>query len=237
MSADSLVPIGTLAENGITATSVTPSTRDELSWSTQGQVEVTFKGAGKPGAGVFSALADAEAGALVTFKRANAVLVSYRGLSESRLASQPALAAEMVRRYWAGTWPREWCVVSHLVQAEQGTVLAGGESGSAVELAARATIGPAPAVIADLSAKLKVARSQGLALEHLGEAMTPFFRVLRLRRRFLNGVEAEFGSPKHRTASEKPRAIPQGIVEEAHDDPEAVLEFAPQAGSSGERSA
>ncbi|OEJ28897.1 hypothetical protein AS594_35225 [Streptomyces agglomeratus] len=237
VSAGSLVPISTLEENGITSLALTPETRDELSWRTKGQVDVTFKAVGNTAGGVFSALADAQAGALVEFKGDNSVLVSYRGLTESRLASQPVLAAEMVSRYWAGTWPKEWCVVSHLVTAEHGTVLAGGEKGSTVELAAQATVGPAPAAIADLAVRMKVARSKGLTLELLGEAMTPFFRILRLRRKFLNGIEAVYGASPLRIGSGRPSEIPQDILEEARSDPDTVLEFASQADPIGEQSA
>ncbi len=74
-----------------------------------------------------------EAGALIEFTGDNSVLVAYQGLTEGRLASQHMLAAEMVSRYWAGTWPKGWCVVSHLVMAEHGTVLVGGEKGSTVD--------------------------------------------------------------------------------------------------------
>lgn len=50
-----------------------------------------------------------------------------------------------------GTWPKEWCVVSHRITAEHGTVLAGGEKGSTVELAAEASVGPAAAAVSDLA--------------------------------------------------------------------------------------
>ncbi|MFF4501393.1 hypothetical protein [Streptomyces sp. NPDC001401] len=231
VSGGGLVPISSLEEHGITVPSVTPATRDELTWRTNGQVNIVFKTSGQAG-GPFTALTDGQAGALVEFTRGNSVLVAYRGLAERRLASQPLLATELVRRHWAGTWPLEWCVVSHLVTAEHATVLIGGDKGSSIELAARAALGSGPVALADLATRMGVARSTGLALELIGENVTPFFRVLRLRRRFMRGVEAQYGDLRElRNAAGRPTDVPTDVLDDAGADPEAALEALPQFGS------
>src|SRR5262249_523254 len=119
------------------------------------------------------------------------------------------------RRYWAGTWEREWCVISHLVTAESGTVLVSGEGASAVELSAQVGLGSGPVSFVDLASKVGVTRSSGLALELIGERVTPFFRVLRLRRKFLRGIEAVYGEAAElRTAAGRPAEVPLQLQEE-----------------------
>ncbi len=86
---------------------------------------------------------------------------------------------------------------------------------------------------------MKVARSTGLALELLGDSVTPFFRVLRLRRKFLNGIEVVYGDASHlRTASEQTQ---EGPLRTSSTKPvttrDAALEFPPQHSSGEEPSA
>ncbi|KAB1141120.1 hypothetical protein F7R91_33440 [Streptomyces luteolifulvus] len=217
--------MSTLDENGIaTGVPTTPDQRSQITWNSEGAVDITFKASGQS-AGVFTSLADAQAGALVAFSRGNSVLVAFRDLVECRLPSQPVLATTLIRRYWAGTWPRDWCVVSHLVTARSGTILVAGEKGSVVELAANASAAMAPTTLVDIAAHVGVTRSSGLALELLGEHITPFFRVLRLRRRFLRGIDAVYGDRLGlRTASGRQAEVPADILEEVQDTPEVALE-------------
>ncbi|MEW1804588.1 hypothetical protein ACIGO7_07980 [Streptomyces virginiae] len=233
-----LVPISSLEEVGITTSQVAPTTRDELTWRTRGGVSVTYKSAGQAG-GPFAALADAQAGALVEFSRENALLVAYRGLTEHRLADQPLLARELVERYWAGSWELDWYVISHLVTAKSGTVLLAGEKGALVEMHARATLGEAPAALADLAAGARGARSSGMELELLGKQVTPFYRVLRLRRRFIRGIEGVYGDVRTlRTSANRPPDVPADVLDEIRESPDVALEFPDQlAPVSGEGTA
>ncbi|MEV6235321.1 hypothetical protein [Lentzea sp. NPDC051838] len=223
------VGISSLQELEITAPSTLAETRDDLTWRSEGGVNVTTKASGQTSP-LFQGLADAQAGMLVEFTQGNAILVAYKGLSETRLASQPALAVEMLRRYWLGTWSLDWYVVSHVVTAESGTVLMSRDGRTAVELAASASVLGGAIGLADLAAGVQVARSSGLALELIGTEMTPFFRVVRLRKRFLRGVEATYGEPgRLRSAAGRPAELPAELVEEAREDTDSVLELPDQA--------
>lgn len=221
-SGSSLVAISSLDEHGIDSASVAPDTRNELTLRTKDQVNVVFKTAGQAG-GPFTALADAQAGAFVEFGHADSVLVAYRGLVEKRLTSQPALAAELVRRHLAGTWPLEWCVVSHLVTAEHATVLIGGKKGASAELAAQAALGPGPLALADLATRMGVARSTGLALELIGEKVTPFFRVLKLSRKFMRGLK-----PEYVRVRQPPSDLLAAALDDIRNDPGVALESVAQ---------
>jgi hypothetical protein len=218
------VGITSLAENQIASVTKPSDTKDDLTWRSESGVNVTLKVSGQSSP-AFTGIADGQAGALVEFSRSNGILVAYRGLAESRLASQPALAEEMLRRYWLGTWPLDWCVVSHLVTAHSGTILMASNGSSAVELAAQASTGSGAFTFADLAAGVRIARSTGLALELLGAGFTPFFRIVRLRKRFIRGVEAAYGDGYSvRTTAIRPAELPKELLDEAREDTDAVLE-------------
>jgi hypothetical protein len=222
------VPITTLAECGIASAPSAADTRDHLTYRSEGSVDVTFKVSGQTSQ-LFQSLAEAQAGALVRFAKNDGVLVAYSGLAEHRLASQPVLAQEILRRYWLAEWPLDWAVASHVVTAAAGTVLVAGRNSAAVELAAGAALGAGPLQLADLATGVTVARSAGLNLELVGADLTPFFRILRLRKRFMRGVEAAYGDKLPlRTGAGRPAEVPLELLEEARDDPDAVLEAPPQ---------
>lgn len=220
-----LVPIAELPGPVAVPSGPGPAGRDSLTWYTAGAVDVTYGGTAQA-AEPTGALAGAHGRALVRFTRKNALLVVYRGLSESRLTDQPRLARELLTRYWTGDWDASWCVVSHLVTAASGTVLMAADKGATAELAAGASLAAGPASLADLAAEVRVHRSSALRCELVGRRMTPFYRVLRLRRRFLRGIEVSYGDV--RGSSDRPPQVPPDILEEVEDTPEAALESPPQ---------
>ncbi|MEW1773245.1 hypothetical protein [Streptomyces sp. NPDC086777] len=223
-----LVPIGELLDHGIVQPEVEPGGRDSLTWQTAGAVKVTHRAAAEAGEPT-GALAAARAGTLVEFTHKNAVLVVYRGLSETRLADQPGLAKELIRRYWNGDWKTDWCVVSHLVTARSGTVLMSADKGATVELSASGSGTAGPVTLADLGTEVRATRSSALQCELVGRRMTPFYRVLRLRRRFIRGIEADYGQVRstHRSP-DRPRPVPPDLLEEVQDTPYEALELVPQ---------
>ncbi|MFK0158292.1 hypothetical protein ACIQVK_40280 [Streptomyces sp. NPDC090493] len=222
-----IVPVDTLPDSAVEPPEVTPADRSTLTWNTEGAVRVTFQGTAEA-ADPAGALADVRAGAVVEFTRKNALLVVYRGLTETRLADQPRLARELVRRYWAGDWDPDWCVVSHLVTARSGTVLMAADKGATVELGVSGSAAAGPVSLADLATQVRATRSAALQCELVGERLTPFYRVLRLRRRFLRGVEAEYGARGLRTPAGRPAEVPPGLLHEVESAPEAALEHPAQ---------
>ncbi|MFJ8489119.1 hypothetical protein ACIRBZ_12250 [Streptomyces sp. NPDC094038] len=222
-----IVPIDKLPDDGTVPPEVTPNGRSTLTWNTEGAVKVSFRGSAGA-ADPAGALADVRAGAVVEFTRKNALLVVYRGLTETRLADQPRLAQALVRRYWAGDWDPDWCVVSHLVTARSGTVLMAADKGATVELGASGSATAGPAALADLATQVSATRSAALQCELVGRELTPFYRVLRLRRRFLRGIEAEYGAHGLRTPAGRPAEVPPGLLHEVENAPDAALEHPTQ---------
>jgi hypothetical protein len=219
-----LVTVGSLEGMRIPYDATPAQSRDQLTYSSAGGVSFTFKAAGEPGP-AFQILAQAQAGALITFKGENSLVVSLRDLAETRIVDLPQLAKAVVERYLAGDWQADFAVVTHLVTAGSGTLLASTVGGSQVELLATAAIGQGPVTIADLSANVAVARSDALELQLLGQGLTPFFRVLRLKEGWLGGIKVRFGDAQpFRTSKARTSGEYQELLEEAMDEPEEVLE-------------
>jgi hypothetical protein len=218
-----LVAISSLKSLKIDHDTTPAQSRDQITYSSAGSVSFTFKAAGDPGQG-FQFLMPAQAGALIEFEKENSLVVALRDLAETRIVDLPELAKAVVERYLAGDWQADFAVVTHLVRAGSGTLLASTASGSRVELFAQAALGQGPATIADLSANVGVAHSDALELQVLGQGLTPFFRVLRLKERWLGGVKVRFGDNQpFRTSKSRTSSEYRELLEEAMDEPDEVL--------------
>jgi hypothetical protein len=73
---------------------------------------------------------------------------------------------------------------------------------------------------------VSIAHSGALTVQILGEALTPYFRVLRVKASWLNGVEGEYGG--RQPFRELAAAATAELLEEAREEPDAVLEAVDQ---------
>ncbi|MFJ9894354.1 hypothetical protein ACIQPR_13665 [Streptomyces sp. NPDC091280] len=219
-------PAGTLTGRRIPYEETTPRARGEFVFDAGGAVDVRFKASGTTDP-LFSALAEAEAGALLRFGRENGVFVAYRGLTETGTPDARALAASLVSRYWQGSWDPELLAVTQVVRADTAAVLVATGAEAAVELRLATSLGAGPLQLADLAGGAEVARSRHLGFQWIGEHATPLFRVVRLRPKWLGGVRAEFG-PAQPGRGLDGEPVPEVLLEEALADPSAVLETPPQ---------
>ncbi|MFD0272330.1 hypothetical protein ACFVHB_00280 [Kitasatospora sp. NPDC127111] len=219
---DAVRSAGTLADRGVAVEPGRPGRRGDYTYDAAGGVELRFKAAGATDP-AFSSVAAAEAGALVRFGAGSGVLVVYRGITTRGLADTRRLAGELVRQYALGRWERELLAVTEAARAESGTVLvaAGGEA--AAELSITAAAGAGAPGLADLAGGVALAASRNLGLRWVSGPVTPFYRVVRLRERWLRGVEAEYG-PVQPGRGLAGASVPPLLLEEAAEDPRAVLE-------------
>jgi hypothetical protein len=149
-------------------------------------VNILFKAAGDLNR-QFKALAQADAGALVTFFQENAVLMQLRGVRVDRIADKKALKNSLLDAVVAADdqsrWDRDWIVVTDVVTAESATILIAGGSSSSLELKASANI--APASLADANAGLSSAAESQVSTKIIAEkGLTPLYRGFRVRRNF-----------------------------------------------------
>lgn len=217
-----LIHIDDLATFGVHYATQPGVSKDRLTYSSQGNVALTFKLAGQVAQG-FHALGAADAGVLVEFSKDEALVVSLRGVAESQVRSVPELAAQIVKLYLADRWKQDYAAVTHLVSAQSGTILASSGNGSAVELRAQAAVGSGPVEIGDLSAGMSVARSHNLGLAVVGANLTPLFRVVRLKDSWLTDPRVVFARQRVRGA--RPEAAPTELLEQARDEWDAVLDM------------
>ncbi|QJY47946.1 hypothetical protein [Pseudonocardia broussonetiae] len=191
-------------------------------YDSDGSVTVRFKVAGQSPAG-FAGLAQADAGAMISFDRASSVFVVFSEVTQTGMADTRSVAADIVRRYWAGSWDDRLAAVTDVVSAASATVLAASKGGASAELRAAASVGAGPLALADLAGGVTVATSKSVGLQWTGSAVTPFHRVVRLSRNWMNRIEVRYGA-KQPGRGASPVPVPAIVVEEAHDDPGSVLE-------------
>ncbi|MHB9858299.1 hypothetical protein [Streptomyces sp. YIM S03343] len=216
---------GTLAERRVPFRESPPAARGSFVYDAGGGLDVRFKASGTTDP-LFSALADADAGVLVRFARERAALVAYRGLTASGVTDVRDLAVSLIGRYWQGRWDAELLAVTEVVRADAAAVLVAAGAEAAVELRLATSAGAGPVQLVDLAGAAQVAHSRRLGFQWVGDTATPLYRVVRLRRTWLGGVRREFGPPQPgQGLSGEP--TPPVLLEEALDDPAAVLESLP----------
>jgi hypothetical protein len=224
-SGGTLRTAGDLAGHGVTFELSPGTPAATFTYDSNGSAAVRFKLAGAVPAG-FSALTEADAGALVEFGRSSSVLVVYSGLRQEGMSDTRSVAGELIRQYWNGSWPEELVGVTDVITAAGGTVLAAAGSDASAELRAAAAAGAGPITLVDLAGSVTVARAAHVGLQWVGSDVTPFYRVVRLKRTWLNNVKTQYG-PRQPGLGAAPGAVPPILVEEAQDDPDQVLEPVP----------
>ncbi|MGA5454427.1 hypothetical protein ACPCVO_48470 [Streptomyces umbrinus] len=212
---------GSLSERGVPFAPRPGTPHNDYTYDTQGSASLQFKAAGVAMDGL-TALAVADFGARVRFEKGDSALVVYRGLTETGVADVRALAAALVQRGW-DEWDDTLLAVTDVVTAGSGIVLTAAESGAVVELRLQAGAGQAQLGLADLAGRASVAWRRSVGLEWLGTDTTPFLRVARLRKNWFGKVKTDYG-PRQPGRGAAPVPVPPVLLEEAYDDPAAVLE-------------
>jgi hypothetical protein len=222
---------GDLAGRGITATTAPVASPADFLYDSKGAARVDFKLSGAAAQG-FSALTQADAGALVTFGRTSAVLAIFTGLTQAGLGDTRSVAQGLVRRYRSDNWADELVVVNDVINASAGTLLAAADTDASAELRATVGLGSGALTLADLAGRVAIARATRVGMQWVGTDVTPFYQVFRLKRTWLAEIKVKYG-PRQPVKGAAPEPVPPMLVEEAGDDPGRVLEPVPdEAGES-----
>lgn len=153
------------------------------------EVSVAFKARREAAEGTFAKVGKAEAGALVSFSREGAAVLSLADVRTGAVEDQVILGRQVVEAAQAGTW---FMVVTDLVRASAGTILVSQSKHRRVELRAAADVRH----LADLSAGVEFAlASEDVIYQRNETGLTPFFKVLALRSRRGGGIEPWWGAP------------------------------------------
>jgi hypothetical protein len=194
----------------------------DFTYDSGGSVSVEFKTAAHAPTDL-SALATMDVRALVKFGRAASALVIYAGLSQEGFSDSGSVAAELTRLYWEGRWDPGLVVVRDVVSAQAGTLLVATQAGASAELSAAASAHAGPATLVDLAGGASFAQVAKVGLKWSGREITPFYRVVRLRKNWLGKIAADY-KLRQPGLGAAPVPVPPLLMDVATEDPGSVIE-------------
>jgi hypothetical protein len=172
------------AELGLDVGGTRELAQGDLKYHSRDAVTVSFKAQGvapDPGLG----LAQADAGVVVRFSRANAVLLEMRGRRVVSVEDQLTLGRGILRAWADGKWDPEWCVVVEAVSGDATTVLVAAEADACFELRASGQISAVDVSLVEAGAGFQRVGSQKVGIDVVGKAeATPLLKALRLKKHF-----------------------------------------------------
>ena len=180
------IPKTSLAEQGITGIGeVADPSSTPLDIQSHKDVKVTLKLAGQVSTGAPS-IPQANAGVVVEFGHQGAYVIKAGASYEPRLANVARLEDEILARFKAGSWKKEWVVVSQLVKTPKASILVAQTSSAKVEITAQgdATVGQA-VKLGDVKFSFDITSESGKVYNFLdANDVTPLFQLVGVKRRF-----------------------------------------------------
>ena len=157
-------------------------------------VNIEYKAKGEAGT-QFTALADVDAGARVTFSDEELVLFSATGCREPEIDDKSRVKRELLELVAddSSIWRDNYTVVTDKLIAESVTVLISSSAGGAVELRARGDADSFGRSVGELSIGMEIAYSENMMWMTVSETeITPLFRALRPDRSLLERILGAF---------------------------------------------
>ncbi|MGV8915834.1 MAG: hypothetical protein ACOH1X_10355 [Kaistella sp.] len=176
---------GNIKKQGISFEIREDKTRTTLEYYSQGGVSVSQKLSGKaaPPGSVFG---DIDAGIIVEFLKDKAVLFKANNTSSPSIEDAIALGKEVLKRYEAGEWNKNYVIITEILEAETLTVLISNQANTKVELKAQANIKASHFDIADAAFKFGTEIKGGLETHIIAqEGATPLFKMMGIKKGIL----------------------------------------------------
>lgn len=157
------IRLGHISQYGIKSQERRNTSKDHKFFTSQGTTDVKFDVGGEAPVGAATA---AKATLAVGFTSQEAVFFNAAGCEFAMIDDKVSLGKTVMGLYGAGTWPREWVVVTDLVTADAITVaVSGGGTASIVfEAAAKGKFGPIDLADASVGLTVKSASNIGFQL-------------------------------------------------------------------------
>lgn len=172
----------------------------DMHFSSERGVEVSTKLSGATSK-AFSALAEADAGFAISFKRSGGIAMAMSGISGERIRDRRSLEGLLLDRFNRGEWPEEYAVIVDCLKAETATILISRKAGTRVELQTTAKLPGGAAAIGALSGGVSLAYADAMSqLIIAKQGLTPLFHSVRLKRDIWRG---ETRTVYHREESEE----------------------------------
>jgi hypothetical protein len=141
-----------------------------------------------PGAGAGAPLhpgLDVDGRIKVSFTRKNAILLRLERVHEQSLERIDRLRKEMLRLDSAGEWDPSWVVITQVVHARRMIVLVSERKSASADLKASMQVGADPIAVVNAQGELELLRSSGMSLQETGENLTPMYKALRVKPRWM----------------------------------------------------
>ncbi|HLF63265.1 MAG TPA: hypothetical protein VI603_05920 [Saprospiraceae bacterium] len=168
----------TLAKENIPPTIRTDENEGSMKYTSEGAVDITAKLSGQTSMPQ-SGLAQGDAGITIQFKKQDAVVFQINGSRTHQIENTGEIEREVLQRFRENKWPKDWVIITELVQAKEATILISNSKDSKIELKANANVHAASDLdIADAQLQFGVVAKRGIATEIIAkEGITPLYRV------------------------------------------------------------
>ena len=170
-----------LGKEGIPMEVMDDTSKGVVDYSSSGSVNIGVKAAGQaPLAG--SALTNVDAGFSIGFASDKSVLFQADKTKTLQITNLGAIEREVIQRVNDSRWPKDWLIVTQLVQAATATIIISFSSNSKIDLKASANVGTPQLKLTDASLGLSVVNEKGSHFKAIAaNGITPLYRVMGYR--------------------------------------------------------
>lgn len=180
--------VSSLEEMNIPFTVRQAKDKEDLIYTSESGVSLSFKAAGSPVVGGSSLLIQ-KAGATIDFHNGAGVVFVARGCLSPSIEDQISLGKELIRRYNIGEWEAKYVVVTEIKKADSMSAFISESSGGKIELIAENSLQLGTLSLADLNVNFSVGASSGINTQIIAKnKLTPLFRVRQVKASFWSGT-------------------------------------------------
>lgn len=219
--------VSSLKEMNVPYTIRQAQNKEDLIYTSESGVSLSFKAAGSPVVGGSSLLVQ-KAGATIDFHKGAGVVFIAKGCQSPSIEDQISLGKELIRRYNLRQWEAKYVVVTEIKKADSMSAFISESAGGKIELVAENSLQLGTLSLADLNINFAVGASSGINTQIVAkDKLTPLFRVRQVKVSFWGGTS--FAAGKKKAFHDLDQLPPQ--IEIAEDDVELV-DFIPDFGDN-----
>jgi hypothetical protein len=218
--------VSSLKEMNVPFTVRQAQNKEDLIYTSESGVSLSFKAAGSPVVSGSSLLVQ-KAGAMIDFHKGAGVVFIAKGCLSPSIEDQILLGKELIRRYNIGEWKAKYVVVTEIKKADSMSAFISESSGGKIELIAENSLQLGTLSLADLNINFAVGASRGINTQIIAkDKLTPLFRVRQVKASFWRGTSFSVKDKSFHNLDELPPEI-----EIAEEDVELV-DFTPDFGNN-----
>jgi len=180
--------VSSLKEMNVPFTVRQAQNKEDLIYTSESGVNLSFKAAGSPIVGGSSLLVQ-KAGATIDFHKGAGVVFIAKGCLSPSIEDQISLGKELIRRYSVGEWEAKYVVVTEIKKADSMSAFISESSGGKIELIAENSLQLGTLSLADLNVNFSVGAASGINTQIVAkDKLTPLFRVRQVKASFWSGT-------------------------------------------------